>query len=143
MPEPIPEEAVQVAARLRDKELATWADENHGAPDLVERMAHAIPVRMVKSEAVGIGSARREAISRAVLPVVENEIERARADERRKVAEEIAAALDEKAAAAMNEARNQVKAGASSVADRTSRRSGAFSDAAELARQIGDAHDPR
>lgn len=90
----LPEEAE--AVRLRDKELAAWADDNHGAPDLVERMAHAIPVRLVKSEAVGIGSARREAISRAVLPVVENEIERARADERRKTAEQIAAAIRER-----------------------------------------------
>lgn len=87
----LPEEAE--AVRLRDKELAAWAEENHGAPDLVERMAHAIPVRMVKSVAVGIGSARREAIAAAVLPVVENEIERARADERRKVAEQIETAI--------------------------------------------------
>lgn len=74
-----------------DQDLAEEAEDNHGAPDLVERMAYAIPVRLVKSEAVGIGAARREYIARAVLPVVENEVERARADERRKIAAELRA----------------------------------------------------
>lgn len=71
------------------------------------------------------------------------EEEKTRADERRKVAEEIAATLDEKAARVTNEARNAVKAGATSIADRMSRRSGAFSYAAVIARQIGGRCDPR
>lgn len=108
----LPEEAE--AVRLRDKELAAWADENHGAPDLVERMAHAIPVRLVKSEAVGIGAARREAIARAVLPVVENEVARARADERRKVAEEIARQIE--TAPPFHWTRTQARAWAARVA---------------------------
>jgi uncharacterized protein (DUF433 family) len=57
-------------------------------PTLVERIAEAIPTELTATAAVGIGGARRLKIARAVLPVVQAELELIVAATRRQVAEE-------------------------------------------------------
>ncbi|MGI5274724.1 hypothetical protein ACQEUU_37205 [Nonomuraea sp. CA-218870] len=67
--------------------------------------------------------------------------EEIRADERRKVAEEIAAALEEKAAKVRDEALafSEVRG----ISETLLTRSGALTNAAVIAREIGEARDPR
>lgn len=66
-------------------------------------------------------------------------LEEVRAAERRKVAEEIAAALDERASAAGRDARNMADYGAPYQAEIARERAGALATGAEIARQTGEA----